>query len=111
MKNIGLVGILKVVENNGTINFIAEGDYVICCVDDNVYNIGKLTRIVCLQTNDAEIVPVAVVIESRIPKMVSSTNVVLLSDIKCLHKMTEEERREIEGLISKIVQTDATENE
>ena len=111
MKNVSLMGILKVVEDDGTINFIAEGDYVTCYIDNNVHYIGKLRTIGYWQTNNTESMPVAIAIEGKAPKTVSSTNVVLLSDIKWIHKMTEEERKEIEELISKISQTDTTENE
>ena len=111
MKNVSLMGILKVIEDDGTVNFIAEGDYVTCCVDNNAYYIGKLRTIGFWQTSDTESTPVAIAIESRNPKTVSSTNVVLLSDIKWIHKMTEEERQEIEELISKIPQHNKTNRE
>lgn len=100
MKNISPMGILKVVEDDGTINFIAEGDYVTCFIDNNAYYIGKLTKIGYWQTNDTESMPVAIAIESKNPKTVFSTNVILLSDIKWIHKMTDEERHELEELIS-----------
>ena len=111
MKNVSLMGILKVVEDDGTVNFIAEGDYVTCYIDDSVHYIGKLIRIGYWQTSETEITPVAIAIEGKAPKTVSSTNVVLLSDIKWIHKMTEEERKEIEELISKLSQTDTTKDE
>lgn len=104
MKNVSLMGILKVVEDDGTVNFIAEGDYVTCYIDDSAHYIGKLTRIGYWQTSETEITTVAIAIEGKAPKIVSSTNIVLLSDIKRIHKMTEEERKEIEDLISKISQ-------
>ncbi len=102
MKNVSLMGILKVIEDDGTVNFIAEGDYVTCYINDSVHYIGKLTRIGYWQTSETEFAPVAIAIEGKSPKTLSSTNVVLLSDIKWIHKMTEEERQEIEELISKI---------
>lgn len=108
MKNVSLMGILKVVEDDGTVNFIAEGDYVTCYIDNNVHYIGKLRTIGYWQTNNTESMPVAIAIEGKAPKTVSSTNVVLLSDIKWIHKMTEEERKEIEELISKISQHNKT---
>lgn len=108
MKNISLTGMLKVVEDNGTVNFIAEGDYVTCYIDHNVYYIGKLTKIGYWQTSETEIAPVAIAIESKAPKTVSSTNIILLSDIKWIHKMTGEEREEVEELISKISQHNKT---
>ena len=110
MQNVSLMGILKVVEDDGTIDFIAEGDYVTCYINNSVHYIGKLTRIGYWQTDGTEFTPVAIAIESKAPKAVSSTNVILLSDIKWIHKMTEEEQQEIEGLISKISQTNTTEN-
>lgn len=101
MKNVSLMGILKVIEDDGTVNFIAEGDYVTCYISDSIHYIGKLKRIGYWQTDGTEFSPIAIAIEGKAPKTVSSSNVVLLSDIKCIHKMTEEERQEIEELISK----------
>lgn len=52
--------------------------------------------------------PVAIAIEGKNPKTIFSTNVILLSAIKWIHKMTEEERKEIEELISKNISTNKT---
>lgn len=98
MKNIEIMGALKVVEDDGTITIINEGDYVTCYIDNNVYYIGKLIRIGYWQTNDTKVTPVAIAIDGKAHKTVSSISVVLLSDIKRIHKMTEE-RKEVEELI------------
>lgn len=111
MKNAELMGALKVVKNDGTITIINEGDYVTCCVGENQYYVGTLSRIGYWQTNEMKTLPVAIAIEGKNPKTASSTSVILLSDIKWIHKMSEEERKEIEELISKISQADTTENE
>ena len=102
MKNIGLIGILKVVEDDGTVNFIAEGDYVTCYVGDSAHYIGRIARIGYWQENGTNTSPAAIAIEGKAPKTVSSTNIVLLSDIKQIQRMSEEERKEVEELISKI---------
>lgn len=102
MKKVSLMGILKVIEDDGTVNFIEEGDYVTCYISDSVYYIGKLTGIGYWKTKDTEIAPFAIAIEGKAPKTLSSTNVVLLSNIKWIHKMTEKERKEMEEIISEL---------
>ena len=104
MKQIELMGVLKVIKDDGTITIISEGDYVTCCVKENQYYVGTLSRIGYWKTDETEILPIAIAIESNSPKTVCTSNVILLSDIKWICKINKDEKTEIEKLFSKVQQ-------
>ena len=100
MKNIEILGALKVIEDDGKINIINEGDDITCFINDNEYYIGTLSKIGYCQKNKNATKPAIEIICKK--DKVISYNVVMLSDIKWVHKMSEKEKRELEELISNI---------
>ncbi len=98
MKNVELMGVLKVVEDDGTITIIEEGDYVICLIGDNEYYIGTVFAIGHWNDNENETKKDAIGVLGKFGKTVLSYNIVLLSDIKWIHKMSDEDKKEFEGV-------------
>lgn len=98
---IELTDVLKVTKDDGTTTIINEGNYIVCCVDENRYYIGTLSKFWYWQANELKALPDTIVICTKLSETINGFSIILLSDVKWIDKANEDEKAEFEELLQR----------